>query len=142
MGKAIDWQEEVTNLFEGRSCIILNPRRGDWDSTWEPVSTNERFSQQVNWELDHLEACDLILMYLQPGTHSPISLMELGLFASTGKMVVCCPEGFWRKGNVDIVAARHGVPVIPTYEEFLEHAAGWAEKFNPLWEPNGRLVAA
>lgn len=46
---------------------------------------------------------DWILMYFDPATKSPISLLELGLFANSGKLVVVCPDAFWRKGNVDIV---------------------------------------
>ena len=41
---------------------------------------------------------------------SPISLLELGLYATTGKLRLICPEGFWRKGNVDIVAYRNQIP--------------------------------
>ena len=37
--------------------------------------------------------------------------MELGLFAGRmpGKLIVYCPEGFWRKGNVDITCKYYGV---------------------------------
>jgi len=51
-------------------------------------------------------------MYFDPNTKSPISLLELGLHANSGKMIVCCPKGFWRKGNVDIVCERYDVPVV------------------------------
>jgi len=33
-------------------------------------------------------------------------------------MIVHCPEGFYRKGNVDIVCARYGVPVLQDFEDF------------------------
>jgi hypothetical protein len=58
-------------------------------------------------------------MYFDPNTKSPISLLELGLFAKSGKMIVCCPNGFWRKGNVDIVAQRHGIQCVNTLEELI-----------------------
>lgn len=45
----------------------------------------------------------MIAMYFHPGTISPISLMELGLFIKTKKMVICCPNGFYRKGNVQVM---------------------------------------
>lgn len=112
MGKAEDWQTEIESLFPGKAPVTLfNPRRSEWDSSWSQDIENPQFYQQVNWELNALEKSDLIFMYFAPGTQSPISLLELGLFAHTGKMVVCCPEGFWRKGNVDIVCDRYGIPV-------------------------------
>ncbi|MEC7119524.1 MAG: nucleoside 2-deoxyribosyltransferase domain-containing protein, partial [Pseudomonadota bacterium] len=69
------------------------------------------FRQQVEWELAALEQADLIFIYFAAGSHSPISLLELGLHAQSGKLIIVCPEGFWKKGNVDIVAHRFGLPV-------------------------------
>jgi len=48
---------------------------------------------QFEWELDGQEAADFILMYFALGTRAPITLLELGLFAKSGKLLVCCPEG-------------------------------------------------
>lgn len=110
MGKAGDWQSELVDEFSSKRIMFLNPRRTDWDSSWEQTIDNEQFHEQVSWELDGLERCDIIFLYLDPETKSPISLMELGLHAQGDKpMVVCCPEGFYRKGNVDIVCEAYDV---------------------------------
>ena len=50
-----------------------------------------QFSQQVNWELDALEVADWIVVYFDPDTQSPISMLELGLHAKSDKVIVCCP---------------------------------------------------
>jgi hypothetical protein len=63
-----------------------------------------------------LDLCDVIFMYFSPETKSPISLLELGLYANSKKMIVCCPDEFWRKGNVDIVCSRYGIPVYNTLD--------------------------
>jgi hypothetical protein len=47
-------------------------------------------------------------MYFAPETRAPNTLLELGLFARSGKLVVCCPEGYWRRGNVQVVCRRYG----------------------------------
>lgn len=60
-------------------------------------------------------------MYFDPKTKSPISLLELGLFARTGKLIVVCPKGFWRKGNVDIVCKRYEVKQVETIEEAIKY---------------------
>ena len=72
---------------------------------------NPNFYQQVMWELTSLEVCDLIVMYFDPKTKSPISLLELGLFARSEKIIVVCPDGFWRKGNVEIVCNFYNIPL-------------------------------
>jgi len=112
MGIAEDWQTEMSNFItEKLGLDVLNPRRTDWDKSWLQTYENPQFSQQVNWELNALEKCDYIIMYFDPNTKSPISLLELGLFADSGKLLVVCPEGFWRKGNVDIVCDKYDIPM-------------------------------
>lgn len=120
MGKAEDWQSYVAQSLSGHGVTLFNPRREEWDSSWKQEQKQDQFNEQVNWEMNYLEKSDLIFMYLSPETMSPISLLELGLHAADGKMVVVCPEGFWRKGNVEIVCARYGIPM---YED-LESGIG------------------
>lgn len=124
MGKAVDWQKDLTEKLKDLDVTILNPRRDDWDSSWEQSKTNPQFKEQVLWELNALNRADVIVMYFAPGTMSPISLLELGLYANTGKLIVCCPEGFWRKGNVDIVCDRYDIVQI----ESLEHIPAMLEQ--------------
>ncbi len=110
-GQAVDWQSEVASALEDRPGTLLNPRRPDWDASWKQSADDPQFRAQVAWELDALEQADLIAMYFAPTSKAPISLLELGLFARPGDrrgaIVVACPEGYWRKGNVDIVCERY-----------------------------------
>jgi hypothetical protein len=46
--------------------------------------------------------------------------LELGLHARDGKLIVLCPEGFWRKGNVDIVCEKYGVKQVESFEELIK----------------------
>jgi len=121
MGTAEDWQSTVQQGFKDReNLIFFNPRRDDWDSSWEQKESNPQFNQQVNWELDRLEEADIIFMCFLAGTKSPISLLELGMFANFDKkIIVCCPDDFWRKGNVDIVCSRYGIPLYETLEKAI-----------------------
>lgn len=121
MGKAENWQDKVVRLLKDEeNVIIFNPRRDDWDSSWEQSIHHKQFREQVEWELKALEHADKILMYFDPKTKSPISLLELGLYARTGKLIVVCPEGFWRKGNVDIVCEKYGIEQVETIEEAIK----------------------
>ena len=116
MGKAIDFQRTIIESSTHIPYIFYNPRRNDWDSSWEQKESNPQFSKQVNWEMNMLDLCDIIFMYFSPETKSPISLLELGLYADSTKMIVCCPDEFWRKGNVDIVCSRYNIPVYNTLD--------------------------
>jgi hypothetical protein len=121
MGKAIDWQTRITNELSDEDVIILNPRRDDWDSSWEQRIENDQFRQQVEWELSALDLATVIVMYFDPSTKSPISLLELGLYAGHSSLIVCCPEGFWRKGNVDIVCKKYDVKQVDSPEDLVEY---------------------
>ncbi|WP_338763927.1 nucleoside 2-deoxyribosyltransferase domain-containing protein [Bernardetia sp. ABR2-2B] len=121
MGNAIDWQQEViTHYKENENFCFLNPRRKDWDSSWEQTIENIHFNKQVTWELDALEQADLIVFYFAPTSKAPISLLELGLFARNKNVIVCCPTGYWRKGNVDIVCQRFEVRQVESLEELIK----------------------
>ena len=118
MGTAEDWQNTLVRLLDGKPGTILNPRRDDWDSSWVESIDNKQFREQEEWELEAQESTDRIALYFSPGTKSPITLMELGLFAhKASAIIVCCPDGFWRKGNVDIVCKRYEVPQVNSIAE-------------------------
>lgn len=119
MGTAADWQMELVTALGKRDLTILNPRRADWDSTWKQSLDEPQFREQVEWELDGLERADLVAMWFDPATKAPITLLELGLTARTDKLVIGCPEGYWRKGNIEVVCSRFGIPLTTDWAAFV-----------------------
>lgn len=121
MGNAVFWQDKVVEALEDYDVEIFNPRRDDWDSTWEQNINNPKFNEQVTWELDHLGTCDIIAYYFDPNGQAPITLMELGLLAwsEPSAVVVCCPDGFWRKGNVDIICQRSNITQVENLDNLI-----------------------
>jgi hypothetical protein len=117
MGNSEDWQSKIELMLDD-TYTLINPRRVDWDSSWHDDS--DQFNEQVHWELNNLEDADVIIMNFLPESKSPISLLELGLFASSGRIMVCCPNEFYRYGNVKIVCQRKGIPLFDTIEELIE----------------------
>jgi len=109
MGQAEDWQSTVTRALGDRDVVILNPRRDEWDASWEQDIAFAPFREQVEWELEGLERATVIAVYFAPTSKAPVTLLELGLFAKSDRVVVCCPEGYWRRGNVEIVCRRYEV---------------------------------
>lgn len=128
MGRAEPWQDELIQRWKERDVLLLNPRRAAWDASWVQSIENPEFRAQVEWELDAQERADLILMYFAPQTQSPITLLELGLFARSQKLLVACPEGFWRRGNVEVVCARYKIPLVGSLGALCDAAEthlGW-----------------
>ena len=119
------WQDKVSESLKDYNIIVLNPRRDDWDNSWKQSIKDKNFNEQVSWELESMENSNIILMYFDKDTKSPISLLELGLFAKTDKLVVVCPDGFWRKGNVDIVCKRYDVATLNTLDKAILELKKW-----------------
>jgi hypothetical protein len=112
MGQAEPWQSGLEVALVDLPVAILNPRRDGWDTTWEQSISNPQFRGQVEWELESLERAAVVAMYFAPSTKSPITLLELGLMARSGRLIVCCPAGFWRRGNIEVVCARYGAKLV------------------------------
>lgn len=118
LGVTEDWQCNLAeSLADIPRLLILNPRRDQWEGIWDLSSDDPKFRGQVEWELDGLEAADVIAYHFAPGSQAPVTMCELGLYARSGKAVVCCPNGFWRKGNVDIVCTRYGIEQVNGLDE-------------------------
>ncbi len=128
MGSAIDWQAEVEKSLKNYPFVIFNPRRDNWDSGLEQDISNETFREQVIWELDNLDRADAILFFFDKNGKAPITLLELGHYIKSGKCVVCCPEGFWRRGNVQILCARYDVPLYEDLDTALKNLIEMLEK--------------
>ena len=113
-GESINHQQAI--IDELNSCdtvhpiMIYNPRREDWTDG----DSHEEIDKQINWELYHLERADLIIMNILGNSKSPISLMEIGLFAKENKLIVFCNPNFYRFDNVRIVCKRYNVPLYET----------------------------
>lgn len=121
MGSAEDWQTKIEKELESYSGNILNPRRTEWDSSWEQSIDNPNFKEQVTWELDGLDRSQIIFFYLDPNTKSPISLLEIGKYiASDKKLIICVPQGFWRRGNIEVLCDRYNIPLYDNLDIAIE----------------------
>jgi hypothetical protein len=118
----VDWRNSLALSLSDLPVAILNPHRDDWDSSWVEDISCHKFKEQVEWEMDHAKIADVIAFHFAPDTLAPVSLLELGMYAETGKAIVCCHPEFKKKGNVQIVCARYGIELVERMEE-LERLA-------------------
>lgn len=110
-----DWREVLSASLSDVPITIYNPYRSDWDSSWCEDVSFAPFREQVEWELAKQAQADIVVVYFHPATQAPISLLELGLCArDAGKGIVVCPEGYWKRGNVQILCNTFGVEMVDT----------------------------
>lgn len=113
---SVDWQHKLINMFkkqyDGEKPItIYNPRREDWSD-----DGSAELKRQIKWEHNHMDDADLIIMNILEDSKSPISLMEIGMYAASEKLVVFCKSEFYRFDNVEMVCKKYNVPLYKTNE--------------------------
>jgi hypothetical protein len=108
-GAAEDWQGVVVAALRHAPGTLLNPRRTDWAEIPPPNIESPQLVEQIGWELDAIEACDVVAFHFCAGTLSPIAMLELGLVAKDKDVVVSCAADFWRRPNVLSVCNRYGL---------------------------------
>jgi len=117
----VDWREKLSESLVEHPITIFNPNRPDWDSTWREDITFDPFREQVLWELDKQVKADLVVVYFHPATVAPISLLEFGLSARVpGKVIAIAPEGYSKRGNVEIVCQKHGIEFLDNIDNLHE----------------------
>lgn len=114
-----DWRQDLVKLLKEKDIIFLDPRSDDYDSIKTSIS-DPLFVEQVTWEQDGLEHADVVVMFFNRNSESPITLMEFGLFARTKKVIVRCPKGYKHKGYVDVISERFALQQVDTIEEIAD----------------------
>lgn len=106
-GKSRNWQseiiEDIGTKYDSDNITVYNPRRDDWSDD------NYAIEKQILWEQENLDKADYIFMNLESGSKSPISLLELGLYAQSNKLIVFCNDGFYRYTNVKLTCNKYNI---------------------------------
>ena len=110
-GDSLNWKNktiiELMNL--GINDIeIYNPRREHWN----PNPSKEEMECQIKWEQEYLDKADFIAMVLLDDSKSPISLLELGLYAKSNKLIVFCTPDFYRWDNVRLTCEKYNIQLV------------------------------
>jgi hypothetical protein len=59
-------------------------------------------------------------LYSHPNTISPISLLELGRYSQSRKLIVCCPEGYHRRGNIQYLCRKDDIQLLEDFDELVK----------------------
>ena len=117
-GDSPDWQSEVYDRFKHFDVTFLNPRRPNWSAQADQIE----IKRQIQWELHALKTADSVLIYFAPGSQSPISLLEMGIYVQSKKLVVCCPPKFYRYMNVKTTCEWFNAAFHESLDEAVAHA--------------------
>lgn len=104
-GNSFNWQEDIIDKCKDLDITFFNPRRKKWEANSAGIEC------QIRWEQEHLDQADLIVMCLLDDSKSPISLLELGLYAQSGKLLIFCNEAFYRYTNVKLTCQKYNIPL-------------------------------
>lgn len=107
-----NWQENVINELrssedELENLVVINPRRENF-----PIDDPNASNDQITWEFNALEACDIFSMYFcDSPSDQPICMYELGrnIYKKSEedesyekRIVITCEKGYKRRGDVEI----------------------------------------
>jgi len=123
MGSARNWQKDFEREMQHFPCWLYNPRRDDWDSSWKQTDSDPQFRTQVEWELDFLKYSNYVFMFISAESKAPITLLEFGMVSAAypDKLIICVEDGFYRRGNIEVVCRRQGIPLFSDFKTAVEH---------------------
>ncbi|KAI2482869.1 Nuc deoxyri tr2 domain containing protein [Pyrenophora tritici-repentis] len=140
MGNAVMWQEQMAQMLSDLPISVCNPRGREWNAAITPDAQYQEFRDQVDWELEALEQVDVIAFFFDVKTSSPVSLLELGLWAASDKVVVCCGKDYWRHGNVKITCERYDVPMVESFADLVPAVKNMLHAKGMQLDGNGDLI--
>lgn len=103
------FSEELKDVYD-----FLDPTCHNHDSLNE-----EGMKNHILWELNAMELADVIVLRFLPDAESPISLVELGLYTFTNKLIVVCPKEFYKYRYVRVLCEKYKTPFFSNLEDVI-----------------------
>lgn len=105
-----NWRQEVTDQV-GDKVHFIDPTISGHDAMDDLQMENH-----INWELDMLNLADKVFLNFLPESKSPISLIELGMYARTSKLIVVCPNAFFKSRYIKTLCKKYKIPLFTTVD--------------------------
>ncbi|AUC15154.1 hypothetical protein BTO06_08385 [Tenacibaculum sp. SZ-18] len=113
--ESTSWRDLVVS-GSSKNTIFFDPTREDHD-----VLGNQEMVCHIQWELEALELADMIILNFLPDAKSPISLVELGLYRKSNKLIVRCPKEFFQYRYVSTICDKYNTPIYHNFEEVFKY---------------------
>ena len=110
-----NWRKRVINEFN-KDYNFFDPTITNHDTL-----TNSQMEKHIQWELAALELSDKVLLNFLSVSESPISLIELGMYVKTTKLIVVCPDKFYKSRYIKTLCATYATPFFTDVECALEY---------------------
>lgn len=128
-----EWQDKVIELLNEKNLdnlVIFNPRRKNF-----PINDTNAAEEQIMWEFNMLEQCNIFSMYFCAGeSDQPICMYELGRNICRMQMrfpkpddwldriIITTEDGYKRKHDVYMQSALATNIVYTIYKDTEDHA--------------------
>jgi hypothetical protein len=113
--ESTSWRDTIIK-GSSKNTIFFDPTREDHDELG-----NKEMVCHIQWELEALEIVDMIILNFLPEAKSPISLVELGLYMKSNKLIVVCPKEFYQYHYVSTICAKYNTPIYHNLQEIFEY---------------------
>ncbi|MDG1333826.1 MAG: nucleoside 2-deoxyribosyltransferase domain-containing protein [Crocinitomicaceae bacterium] len=108
-----NWRQTATRTFQAAYHFFdpTNPRHNNLN--------DEEMRNHIKWELEAMKLSDIIILNFLPDSLSPISLVEIGMYISSNKLVVVCPKEFYKWRYIDTLCNEYNTPIFNQLEDVL-----------------------
>ncbi|MFK7786732.1 MAG: nucleoside 2-deoxyribosyltransferase domain-containing protein [Crocinitomicaceae bacterium] len=111
-----NWRKTVVNQF-GDTYHFFVPTHPNHDQTGD-----DEMKTHIEWELNGLAKADFILLNFLADARSPISMVEMGMYIQSGKLIVVCPKNFYKRRYVETLCEKYTTPLFNHLDQLLNGA--------------------
>lgn len=115
----------IMKLSDNENFHFLDPTNKNHD-----ILTDGEMEAHVGWELQAMKMSDRIVLNFLTDSLSPISLIELGMYVASNKMVVVCPLEFYKRKYIETLCNTYQTPIVSSLDEVIEFLS--KEKINNI----------
>ncbi|WP_055447706.1 nucleoside 2-deoxyribosyltransferase domain-containing protein [Lacinutrix mariniflava] len=83
--------------------------------------SDSQMKEHIEWELDALIISDKIILNFKEDSKSPISILELGMYVKSSKLVVVCPNKFYQRRYINVLCNKYNTPFFDSFDEAIEY---------------------
>ena len=109
------WRDKVIEKSSEKT-VFFDPTRKDHD-----LLSEEEMKSHIIWELKALELADFIILNFFPDAKSPISLVELGLYMKSNKLIVVCPKEFYQYRYLNTICCKYSTPIYYNLHDIFKY---------------------
>ncbi len=122
-------------MFKNAKYILINAKYIPQMTPDISTPGNAELANKYNWILDMANQADIIFCNILKKTTNPIPLMEFGLFSTSQKLVMRCPESYPYFQIVKLICERSQIPLLQsksTVKDVLFSAYSFCRRFQEL----------